>query len=176
MNEIDLSPAGVLAGALATALSVVLSIIAGLYWALAREKLVTGAQHTREIATMAKAADLVTTEHATELERLRADQAATIARILAERTVQLDRKDADMARREVELQATIAQLRADNERVFGAWHITDDALTRLTDARITASGEMMRTVLEALRHSPLADQLPALEQGGNDAGHDDRRS
>ena len=174
MPELDLTPLGVLGGALTIALSTVISIIAGLYWALAKEKLVTGAQHRRELGTLQKQRDDAAAAHAAEVERITITTKETIARILAERTVQLDRKDGDMARREAELQFTITQLRADNDRLFGAWHITDDALTRLTDARMTASGEVMATVLEALRHSPLADRLPQLQQAEGPADDDGR--
>lgn len=180
---IDLSLAGVLGVALGSALAQLIAIAGGLYWALAKEKLVTGAQHTRELVALAKVVERTEAEHGAELERLRGehadelhrmreDKAETIARVLRERTVQLDRKDADQARRESELQRTIERTDAEKERVWAALKITRDALAELTDARITAGGEMMTTVLEALRHSPLADRLPELEARQDATGDD----
>lgn len=123
----------------------VLAVIAGLYWALVKERLVTGAQHRREIDTLNKAAEIVEREHLAALDRVRADAATLALQVREDAAAALKRRDADV------------------DRLYGAWQITDDALNRVTDSRLTAGGEMMQTMLRALEASPLRSQLPHVE-------------
>lgn len=134
-------------------LGTVIAIIAGLYWALSSEKLVTGKGHRREIDAQAAQIAREEREHDQVVERMRADHARQIEQI---------RSDAvsSASRRELENAATIDGLRTDVTRLFAAWQVTDDALNRVTDARTTANTETMLTLLEAVRHSPLSDRIP----------------
>jgi len=138
------------AGPIAT----IIAMIAFIYWGLAREWLVTGASHRREVTRLetTQARELAAREAALTAERV--EHAAEVSQIRADYERQI-------TRREGELQATITTQRGDLSRMFAAWQITEDALSRVTDSRLTAGGEMMSTMLEALRASPLGDRLPS---------------
>lgn len=155
----------------------IIAMIAFIYWGLAREWLVTGAAHKREIEKLEttqrrelKARDdsmtAERTEHAAEVSAIRADYEAQLGRREAElqssradSAAALVRRDRDGERREAELQSVISGLRVDLSRMFAAWQITDDARERVTHSRLDADGETLRTVLEALRHSPVGDRM-----------------
>jgi hypothetical protein len=124
----------------------IIALIVGIYWALAREKLVTGAAHRRELAVR---------DRDIERERIEHDQYIAIMREDHRKRIDDIRSDAvaSAIRREAENAATIAGLRADVTRLYGAWQITESAAERVVTSRIRADDETIITLMEAIRRS-----------------------
>lgn len=137
----------------------IIAMIGFIYWGLAREWLVTGPAHRREIARLEEAQRRELLARDTSAKTERDEHVVELAGVRTDYTGQLVRRDAESVRREAELQTTIRELRLDVSRMFAAWQITDDARERVTVSRSAAEGETLRTVLEALRHSPLGDRV-----------------
>jgi hypothetical protein len=100
---------------------------------------------------------------------MRADHDKRIADVRADAV-------ASASRREAENAATIAGLRADVHRLYGAWQITESAAERVVSARIRADDETILTQMEAIRRllnttEPL--QLPTTTIGSSSAADDD---
>lgn len=138
----------------------VIALIVGLYWALQREGLVTGKAHRREVEKLAG-----------DLMRERAEHDQTISDMRADHRKRIDdiREDAvaSAVRREAENAATIAGLRADVSRLYGAWQITESAAERVVTSRIRADDETIITLMEAIRRSQTSGdalQLPPADR------------
>jgi len=146
----------------------VVGIIVGLYWALAREKLVTGAAHRRELEARDKDIARERVEHDKYVENMRADHAKQFGDIRADAV-------ASAIRREAENAATIAGLRADVTRLYGAWQITENAAERVVSSRIRADDETIITLMEAIRRSQNGERLeiPTTTIGSSSAPDDD---
>lgn len=130
----------------------VIGVIVGLYWALQREGLVTGKAHRREVAKLAGDLERERLEHDQTIKDMRADHDKRIADV---------RADAERAsvRREAENQGTIAGLRQDVSRLYGAWQITESSAERLVSSRIRADDETIITLMEAIRRSQSGERL-----------------
>jgi hypothetical protein len=134
----------------------VLAMIAFIYWGLAKGKIVVGSQHLRELGHVEQQLTRERLEHDETIKQMREDHAAQIDKV---------RADADRAaeRREAENVATIAGLRVDVARMYGAWQIEAESRERVTRAKDGAVGEGILSLLEAMRAGPMGSNLPPLE-------------
>jgi hypothetical protein len=101
-------------------------------------------------------------EHDDTIKQMREDHAAQIDKV---------RADSERAaeRREQENVATIAGLRIDVARMYGAWQIEAEARERVSRAKDGALGEGVMSLLEAMRAGPMGSQLPHLQISGEEA-------
>lgn len=144
----------------------VVAVVAGLYWALQRGKLIVGSQHVRELAAVEKARDRENTEHDVTLKAMREDFAVQIAAVRGDAV-------SAAARRESENAATIAGLRDDVMRMYGAWQIEAGARERVTSARDDAVGQGLLSILEAVRAGPMGNTMPARQLETGERASDD---
>ena len=146
----------------------VIAIIVGLYWALQREGLVTGRAHRRELSKMAADLERERREHDDTVKAMREDHDKRIADVRGDAL-------ASAIRREAENAATIAGLRADVTRLYGAWQITENAAERVVTSRIRADDETIITLMEAIRRSQSGErlELPTITTGSSSAADDD---
>lgn len=150
----------------------VIGVILGLYWALQREGLVTGKAHRREIVKLADDLTRERVEYDATIKAMREDHHARIKDIRED-------WERQAARREAENAATIAGLRADVARLYGAWQITEHAAERVVTSRIQANDETIITLMEAIRRSQSGErlELPTTNTiGSAGAADDDRRA
>ena len=147
----------------------VIALIVGLYWALQREGLVNGRAHRREIVKLEAQIEREDREHSEYVKAMREDHDKHIADVRADAL-------AAAVRREAENAATIAGLRADVSRLYGAWQITESAAERVVASRIRADDETIITLMEAIRRSQGDGerlQLPTTQTIGSSSAADD---
>jgi hypothetical protein len=148
----------------------VIGVILGLYWALQREGLVTGKAHRREVEKLSTDLTRERLEHDDTIKAMREDYHGRIKDIR-------DDWERQASRREAENQGTIAGLRADVARLYGAWQITESSAERLVRSRIRADDETILTLMEAIRRSQNGErlELPTTTIGSSSGPDDDGR-
>lgn len=148
----------------------VIGVILGLYWALQREGLVTGKAHRREVEKLAADLTRERLEHDDTIKAMREDYHGRIKDIRED-------WERQAARRETENQGTISGLRADVNRLYGAWQITESAAERVVSSRIRADDETILTMMEAIRRSQQSGSPAQLPNaiGSSSAADDDGR-